>query len=162
MPVYKFEDMLIDPAKYPWGYGLSEFAYLSPLASAATGWPTGGSGYNDTRGECDPCYGAVTFVEALQYAYDEGGRLPTLDEALNNATGGTGCSYDSKMIWTCDKGLTNAEHWVVLGKNGTGTAETRSNGSTAYVRFVADNDLSRPDPVMLIDLVIYAWLGSQI
>lgn len=160
MGIYKLGDMLLNPTEYPWGFALNwEIKYISPLDSSTLGWS--GNGYNDTSGESGSCSGLKTFEEALQYAYDQGGRLPTLDELVNNAVAGTGCNYDSKICWSCDKGEDSSEHWCAEGKDGSGTEELRSNTNTAYVRFVADNDLNRPDPVVLDDMVIYKWLKNQ-
>ena len=132
------------------------FPYLSPANSATNNWPvlTEG-GFNDTSGESDPCSGALTFEDAVAHAEAQGGRLPTKEEMENDATAGGGCGYDADLCWTCTKGVDDSEHWVVIGRSTqSGTPEIRNNSSTAFVRFVADDDLNRPNPVYISDSVI--------
>lgn len=140
--------------------GLSEsVAYVSPLSTSQTSFYTG-NGYNNTSSQSSPCSGAVTFEQALQHAHDQGGRLPTLEELENNATRGTGCGYDAEYCWTCDQGDHAGEHWVGRGHyDANSPPMVISNESTAHVRFVADNDLDRPDPVMVNDEVINKWMA---
>lgn len=139
------------------------FSYISSKSSSEIGW-TGGSGYNDTQGESDPCSGLVTFEEALTYTHSRGARLPTIEELENSATVGTGCSYDYELCWTCNKGNDSSEHWVSAGdptRTGSsygGDNEIKSNTSTAYVRMVTDNDINRKDSVKLQDKFIRDFL----
>jgi hypothetical protein len=173
MTSFNFRRLISNPKYFPYGkinvkknlyYLNKSFSYVSPLDCSSVDWdyPVGGNGYNNTCSESDPCSGLKTFEEALQYAYNNGGRLPTLDEALNNATSGTGCDYDAEMIWTCDKGTTDQEHWTVLGLDGSGSETLLSNDEKAYVRFIADIDINRTDPIILIDDVIKSWLMEQL
>jgi len=140
------------------------FSYLSELPCSGVSFSGSGNGYNDTCSDSDPCSGLLTFQEALQHAHDQGGRLPTLDEVKNNVVKGTGCSYDYELIWTCNKGCDSSEHWVTAGdptRTGdsyAGDDEIRKNTEKAYVRFVADIDLDRSDPVMLDDDFILNFL----
>jgi hypothetical protein len=132
----------------------SKFRYISALSSSEANYPYKDThGYNNTTGDSEVCSGLVTFDEALQHAYNQGGRLPTKAEVSNLATEGSGCGYDAEMIWTCDKGADSTEHWVVIGDNDyyEHAEEIRQNTSTAYVRFVADDDLNRTDAVNKID-----------
>ena len=132
------------------------FPYLSALDSATNNWPVAAaSGYNNTTAESDPCSGALTFEDAVAHAEAQGGRLPTKEEMENDATAGGGCGYDADLCWTCTKGVDDSEHWVVIGRSTqSGTPEIRNNSSTAFVRFVADDDLNRPNPVYISDSVI--------
>lgn len=133
--------------------------YLSPLSSSQVTFA--GNGYNNTSGESDPCSGPMTFEQALQHAYEHGGRLPTIDEMKNDATSGSGCNYDHELCWTCDRGVDDSEHWVVRGSSQyTDPPILRKNTETAYVRFVSDNALDRPDPVTVNSSVIKEWLHS--
>jgi len=50
------------------------------------------------------CSGEVTFEDAVEYCSNHGGRLCTVDEARENCLSGTGCSYDSQLIWTSSVG----------------------------------------------------------
>jgi hypothetical protein len=142
------------------------FRYVSRLSSAQANYPVlVNSGYNSTIGESDPCSGLVTFDAALQHAYDNGGRLPTRAEVANFATKGSGCGYDTNLIWTCDKGVDSTEHWVSVGDpvNYTTPDEIRQNTSTAYVRFVSDDNLDRTDAVdKSDDQAILDFFGSDI
>jgi len=132
------------------------FVYVSPQSSGDLGW-SDGSGYNDTQGESTPCSGLMSFDEAVEYANLQGGRLPTLEEVVNGAIAGTGCGYDGELIWTCDKGADAAEHYIARGEDGANEA-IFANNQTAYVRFVADNDIDRPDALVLNDAAIGAVL----
>jgi len=51
------------------------------------------------------CSGSVTFAEAESICANEGARLCTKDELVNNCARGTGCMYDKKMIWTSSTNL---------------------------------------------------------
>lgn len=158
MSIYLLERKILRSSP-PFGYLYETlFKYVSPLSASEAGIVEG-NGYNNTQGESEPCSGLKTFEQALQYAYDLGARLPTFDEVVNNAAAASGCGYDSERIWTCTKGLDSNEHWTAIGKDGTGTGIIQTNDQTAYVRFFADIDPSRPDPVMLDDSVIKAFLN---
>jgi hypothetical protein len=150
------------------------FKYVSRLSFSNTGWPTVDSSpmFNEVYGETDPCSGLMTFDQAQEHARLYGGRLPTLDEILNNRTAGTGCGYDANRCWTATKGNSDQEHWTACGRNGSGSSglggsgailpQTLSNSDTAYVRFVADIDINREDPVFIEDdSVIAKFLQSQ-
>lgn len=138
---------------------LFEFDYLSPKSSSEVA--SAGNGYNATSGESDPCSGLLTFDDAVAYAEAQGARLPTKNELENDATAGSGCSYDSQMCWSCTKGVDDSEHWVVIGlSTNSGAPEVRKNTETAYVRFVYDNDLERSDPVTIDDAAVQKIVGS--
>ena len=141
---------VVDSSTISWSF---IFRYTSRLSSSSANYPSSNdaTGYNNTSGESEPCSGLLTFEQALQHAYDNGGRLPTKDEVINGAVQVTGCGYDQELIWTCDKGSNSNEHWVTGGDHVdgdyAGVSEIRQNTDTAYVRFVADDDLNRADAI---------------
>lgn len=142
----------------PLGY----FDYISASTAATVGFTTGPS---DVKGESDSltnaCSGLLTFEQALDFVHDLNVRLPTASEIISGATVGTGCGYDNQRIWTVDSpGFEGDSHYTIFGRTDTnGTSlELRNNTSTAYVRYVADVDLSRTDPVRLYDHFIYNYL----
>lgn len=105
------------------------FKYVSKITSEEAG----------KSGESDPCSGALTFIDAFKYCEEQGGRLPTREEA-KTILPGTGCGYDSKFIWTCEKGNTENTYWCIYGAaNGTREDEERKITDTAYVRWVYDS-----------------------
>lgn len=55
------------------------------------------------------CYESVNFVTAKGICADNGGRLCTVHEVLEGCTQGTGCGFDSEMIWTCTYGEGDCE-----------------------------------------------------
>ncbi len=46
------------------------------------------------------CPGKMTFFDAEEYCQAAGGRLCTSEEVARDCAMGTGCDYDSEMIWT--------------------------------------------------------------
>ena len=147
----------------------SSFSYLSRKESLFTSILVNNGTVAGIRAETDPCSGLVTFEQALDYAYQRGGRLPTRNELLSGSTRGTGCGYDYELIWSCTKGDEAGDfHWVAAGDPGraggsnyAGDPEIRSNTGSAYVRMVADVDKERTDPVTLQDPFIYNYLSSS-
>lgn len=91
--------------------------------------------------------GQLTYEQAVQYAEERGGRLPTLEEVEGGVTMGSGSGYDGELIWTQTKSGPDS-HYVQYGKytNYTNdprtTREARDNTATAVVRWVADADQS--------------------
>lgn len=141
------------------GLLVEKIPYTSPMDSATTGWINGGVNDFPVSAESDPCSGPLTFLDALSYAKNMGGRLPTKEELLAGVANGTGCGYDSQYCWTCDKGLADDEHWVVYGDGRTSPApKVIKDTETAMVRFVADDDIEREDPVTINDETIRGWL----
>ena len=138
------------------------FPYVS-TSTAASAVP-GGTGDGVVRGEADPCSGLVTFRQALEYAHSRGCRLPTRQEVLNGVAVGSGCGYDNEQIWTCDKvDDTATQHFTMFGRvdtNGSATTPT-NNEDQAYVRFVADENISRSDPVLLDDPAIADYFNIK-
>lgn len=113
-------------------------------------------------GETDPCSGLKTFEQALEYVHDMGARLPTLAELQAQLTRGTGCGYDSQYTWTIDKAnVDGTERIVAYGATGSPSQSLHITGS-AYVRFVADDNLERVDPITVTDdSVLYNYLTSN-
>lgn len=145
-------------------FNYKTFEYISNLNASNRGWVTGPA---DVKGERDAqtaCSGLLDFADALAFAHAIGGRLPTRDEVERGAANGTGCGYDSQLVWTCEKSSEDASaHFVVRGNPTSYNSETesRNNSSTAYVSYVADVDLNRADPVKLSDPVIYDFLVAN-
>jgi len=91
------------------------------------------------------------------YASDDG-RMPTLEEYINDGTTNSGCGHDNEINWTATKDHdtgTTSSHWVSWGdmdsNNNSGYPQVKSNGNNNFLRQVADDDLNRPDPVILQD-----------
>jgi prepilin-type N-terminal cleavage/methylation domain-containing protein len=60
------------------------------------------------------CTDNVTWLEAKNICEAEGSRLCTVEELENDITRGTGCGFDSHMIWStspCDGGMFISEGW---------------------------------------------------
>mmetsp|Transcript_52858 Transcript_52858/g.67783 ORF Transcript_52858/g.67783 Transcript_52858/m.67783 type:complete len:874 (-) Transcript_52858:283-2904(-) len=75
----------------------------------------------DTQGSSDVCGGSVNaagscsgkkkFSAAESFCENQGARLCTLDELLNDEAKGTGCNFDTKRVWSstpCDNGYYTA------------------------------------------------------
>jgi len=109
------------------------------------------------------------FSGAITNHYADGtGRMPTLEEYINDATEGSGCGHDSEINWTATKDHdtgTTSSHWVSWGdmfnNNNSGYPRVESNGNNNYLRQVADDDLNRPDPVILQDDLVLAEVQSN-
>ena len=86
------------------------------------------------------CSGLVTYARALELVEAAGARLPTLQELQANVTKGTGCSYNSQLLWTQSVGDNLGERWVDTGDYANTAPESRSETATAYVRYVYDNE----------------------
>ena len=141
---------------------LSYFDYISASSAATVGFTTGPS---DVKGESDSltnaCSGLLTFEQALDFVHDLNVRLPTVSEIISGATVGTGCGYDNERIWTVDSpSFEGDSHYTIFGRTDTnGTSlELRNNTSTAYVRYVADVNVNRSNPVRLYNYFIYNYL----
>ena len=130
------------------------FYYISASDASTLGFTYGPA---DVKGESDlltACSGLLTFSEAVEFVHSIGARLPTQAEVLAAAATGSGCSYDAEYIWTCDKSNTDGtSHFCIYGDVSTYGSESISklNTETAYVRYVADVDLNRLDPVEIVD-----------
>ena len=98
----------------------TEALNLNPISSATCadlGW-TDAASYGSTAvcGESDlglgGCSGEMSFVEAETFCTAIGARLCTLSEVESDETRGTGCGYDSKLVWTnspCSGGAGHAQ-----------------------------------------------------
>jgi len=86
------------------------------------------------------CSGQKTYAEALALVAAVGARLPTLQELQSNVTQGTGCSYEVEYIWTQTLGNSNGERMVDTGSFANTNPQSLSETSTAYVRYVYDNE----------------------
>ena len=143
----------------------NEFAYVSRL-SASGAFGSGGTGSSTVRGEVDQlaggCSPLLTFEQALEFVHSIGCRLPTIDEIINDeAAVGSGCGYDNELIWTCDKVDAEAsQHYTLYGRVATNgsTLFPKDNSETARVRYVADVDTGRTDPVRIDDRIIQGFL----
>ena len=135
--------------------------YVSQKNAATIGWTEGDQGDPSTVADSDPCSGAVTFEQGLLWAHMRGARLPTLNEILIGAVGGSGCGYDSQYNWCID--MVNGDpnvRYVCWGRPANNDApggivyQPRAITSTAYVRMIADVDRNRPDPVQIYDRMV--------
>lgn len=150
------------------------FRYTSRRSTAETGFSTnnGDTVGNDERtrslasvaGACRP---NNTFAQALDFHLNEnntGGRLPTLEEYLNNVLQGSGCGYDNNLCWTATKGTDSSSHFLCPGRNPFdrygGVRAEANTFSSGYLRDVADVDPDRSDPVVLQDSVVFEALTT--
>ncbi|UBF20812.1 baseplate assembly protein V [Halorubrum virus HRTV-16] len=131
------------------------FAALEPDKPASSRLPAGQTTaslmeqneYDDNIHAKSDNSGQLTYEEAVAYANDRGGRLPTIEEVEGLVTAGSGSGYDNEIIWTQTK-AGSGEVYVQYGKwpNFTSDAnETRqvykTDGTdTAVVRWVAEAD----------------------
>jgi len=130
------------------------FEYVSVDNAATRGYTSGPA---DVKGESDletgGCSGLMTFEQAVQFAHSFNARLPTVDEVRRGVAVGTGCGYDALDIWTADAANSSGtQHFVIRGRADTygDTITATDVTSTAYVRYVADVDTNRTDPVTII------------
>ncbi len=90
--------------------------------------------------------GPLTYSEAVEYARDRGGRLPTIEEIEAHVTAGSGSGYDNQIIWSqteagVEKRYVNYGKPVNFGSAPySSTRQILDESSTAYVRWVADDD----------------------
>eukprot|EP00614_Pseudopedinella_elastica_P026278 CAMPEP_0172634476 /NCGR_PEP_ID=MMETSP1068-20121228/194734_1 /TAXON_ID=35684 /ORGANISM="Pseudopedinella elastica, Strain CCMP716" /LENGTH=503 /DNA_ID=CAMNT_0013446437 /DNA_START=12 /DNA_END=1523 /DNA_ORIENTATION=- len=80
---------------------------FSMLSCAQLGWSNPASygsplvcGHSKGNGLGLSCSGAVTFASAVSFCEAAGSRLCTATELENDETRGTGCAYDSQLIWS--------------------------------------------------------------
>jgi len=102
------------------------------------------------------CYTSNGWEDGVDQHYQSGeGRMPTIEEYANEVTIKSGCGHDDEINWSSTKGSTSIEHWASygdLGDNGTGVyPKTESDTNNNTLRQVADDDLNRPDPVIVQD-----------
>jgi hypothetical protein len=113
---------------------------ISEKSCAELGWTNAASrGDPLVCGESDTglggCSGFKTWANAKTFCETPGARLCTEEEIDERESGGTGCGYDSYMIWTS----TSCATGYLLGKgNGDGTTECKAVSDTAYTRCCAD------------------------
>ena len=97
----------------------------------------------DVTGFSEPdgvdCSDLVTYARALELVEAAGARLPTLQELQADVTAGTGCNYNTELIWTQSPGTNSGERWIDTGSFAHTAPESRSETATAYVRYVYDN-----------------------
>jgi hypothetical protein len=139
-----------------WNASLSAFNVLSSSDRSAKscvelGWSTAGSDstmcgstvYIDGSGVgCSQ--GAYTWYQARDACRAIGGRLPTLQEMSENVVSGTGCSHDSRGVWTSTPGTTGGHYWIVEGNpDATGeTAQGVIDAGEAQSRDASDVDFA--------------------
>jgi len=127
------------------------------------GW-TNGASYGSTSvcGETDAlvlggeCSGLLTWDDARDYCQHGGARLCTANELLDDEVRGTGCNYDSELIWSgtacgSSRPYKDETFTAVYGATYTGGSSEcyeRSLDSVAYARCCADVDgcTSHPTP----------------
>ena len=98
------------------------------------------------------CSGLTGFAGGESICESVGARLCTPTELNNDETVGTGCGYDSQLVWTsqtCGAG----SHYVTYGRSTAGTAWTCMDDSdSAVVRCCADTE---SDPVSRVTLASF-------
>mmetsp|Transcript_28210 Transcript_28210/g.36471 ORF Transcript_28210/g.36471 Transcript_28210/m.36471 type:complete len:618 (+) Transcript_28210:151-2004(+) len=115
----------------------------SALSCDTLGWPNV-YGSSSVCGSSLSCSGGITYSNANNFCKNAGGRLCTLNELQNNEARGTGCSYDSKLLWTsssCANG-----HTLAMGSSTFGSV-TRCSADTSFhfTRCCADAVVSEED-----------------
>ena len=140
---------------------VTSFPYVSTDSAATLNFTFGPA---DVKGESDSltaCSGLLTFQQALSFVHSINARLPTVDEVERAVSAGSGCGYDNTQIWTVDSSDSGAtSHYTIFGRietNGNASIDTLDT-STAYVRYCADVDINRGDPIMLRDAAVYGYL----
>lgn len=146
------------------------FKYLSTQTASSLGYTSNGGqvvGSDPTnRAQASvggACRVGVTWDQGFDLHMNNGGRMPTLEEYLNNVTQGSGCGHDNTTNWTVTNEGDPSQRFVVMGDN-----DFNRNGGTrlepldfgATLRDVADVDLNRSDPVILQDRYVYNRLVS--
>lgn len=84
------------------------------------------------------CQSGLTYAEAEAKALEIGARLPTLKEVLWGVAKGTGCGFDSELIWTQDTSDVAGERYVINGAGDETTLASLPETDVASVRFVMD------------------------
>jgi hypothetical protein len=140
------------------------FEYISADNASTRGYTYGPT---DVKGESDldsgGCVGLMTFQQAVEHVHGFGARLPTVDEVRRGAATGSGCGYDAQQIWTADAANSSgSKHFVIHGRTDTygDVIQERNVTSTAYVRYVADVDTNRSDPVTIVSDQLKSILES--
>jgi len=113
---------------------------LSAKSCSEIGWDNAGDwGASGVCGESDSslggCSGDVTWADAKAFCEAAGARLCTVEELQDDETRGTGCGYDTKMVWTSDS----------CGDEGYTQAfgSTRRNSGETACRTATSNGLAR-------------------
>ncbi|QIR31068.1 hypothetical protein HrrHc2_140 [Halorubrum virus Hardycor2] len=131
------------------------FAALEPDKPASSRLPAGKTAaslmsqneYDDNIHAQSDDSGQLTYQEAVEYANERGGRLPTLEEVEGLVTAGSGSGYDTNIIWTQTK-AGSGEVYVQYGRWPANTSDPentrqiyKTDGTdTAVVRWVAEAD----------------------
>jgi hypothetical protein len=89
----------------------------------------------NTSGEVNGCSqgtgAAYNWWNYKSYCEKAGMRLCTRQEMLDNAVKGTGCSHDSRSVWTSTLDPATGKYWVHPGDPGDGTPELRYPGDAS-------------------------------
>ena len=119
----------------------------SPTHSESTcddlGWSNANQyGSSNVCGESDDdlggCDSASTWGQAVDKCTASGARLCTLAELQNDETRGTGCSFDSEMVWSSTPCGANVHALSVGGSNYGSKSECDADSSPRAVRCCAD------------------------
>lgn len=144
------------------------FAYTSASSAGELGISDNFNNDSTVEGESDQlsggCQGSLTFQQALDFCHSRGVRLPTRQEIVNRVAEGTGCGFDSNLVWTCNKADQDGTfHWRIRGDiTRFGFDYDRFSNSTASaLRYVADVDPDRDDPVFLSDKFMFDYLKNN-
>lgn len=116
---------------------------LSGLSALDVGWTTDPAvKYAESDAAPINACQTLNYEDAVSFARAKGLRLPTLDEVKNGLGQGTGCSYDSALIWTSTRGVAPDTHYRVKGlyTGADGEIEETSDITLAPCRFVADSE----------------------
>lgn len=101
------------------------------------------------------CRTNKTFTQGFDLHCSSGGRMPTLEEYLNDCTRGSGCGHDGEINWTSGKDVNNPDtkRWVSWGdmNNNSSSIYPRDETQGHELRNIADENLNRPDPVVVQD-----------
>jgi hypothetical protein len=73
---------------------------------------------SDIWGSCQE----MTYANAVQFCAQFGARLPTVVEVQNDCVSGSGCSFNSRQIWTSDVATGDCFEQIVDAKRGTITS----------------------------------------
>eukprot|EP00951_Prasinocladus_malaysianus_P014453 scaffold109934_cov41-Prasinocladus_malaysianus.AAC.1 len=84
------------------------------------------------------CLSDLTWTEADLACTNAGARLCTLAELENEEARGTGCKFDTELVWAKDMCQDGAGHIKARGREGNRAKCVTSSDAVAYVRCCAD------------------------
>lgn len=135
---------LVNSDEYAYINGVMIGNTISGKTCSSLGWSTAG-GSADVCGERDAsplsgCSGTMTYIQAKTFCEGVGARLCTDAEVVADEGTGTGCSYDSALVWTSTTCGTDQK--IVRDGSGDASNSCVSTGSSYVAQCCGDASIT--------------------